>query len=157
MFGSSKGTVLRKPVAKPGTPASGDNGGSERVSAGKGLGGSQDQSKIVAERLEQYHDLKARIHRKLVEQLDLARLNADDESMRAQVQPQDAFGFCRITAHLPGECLRPVGHRPLSPDHSPTRGEGESRSAPGSPARGEGRKTAQRVLLTFSRFSIHRL
>jgi len=90
MFGSSKGTVLRKPIAKPGLLPAGEGAGPDRVAASKGLsaglGGGQDQSKIVAERLEQYHDLKSRIHRKLVEQLDLARLNADDESMRAQVR-----------------------------------------------------------------------
>ncbi len=90
MFGSSKGTVLRKPIVRPGLAPAGEGAGPDRGAPAKGLagglGGGQDQSKIVTERLEQYHDLKSRIHRKLVEQLDLARLNADDESMRAQVR-----------------------------------------------------------------------
>ncbi|MGB9623395.1 MAG: CpaF family protein [Phycisphaerae bacterium] len=90
MFGSSKGTVLRKPIVRPGLAPAGEGAGPDRGAPtkglGGGLGGGQDQSKIVTERLEQYHDLKSRIHRKLVEQLDLARLNADDESMRAQVR-----------------------------------------------------------------------
>jgi pilus assembly protein CpaF len=93
MFGSSKGTVLRKPAAKPALRPSGETLSPERGGASKAgapvagappAGG--DQSKVAAERLEQYYEMKSRIHRKLVEQLDLAHLNADDESVRTQVR-----------------------------------------------------------------------
>jgi len=45
-----------------------------------------EPSKAAAERAEQYHAMKSRIHRKLVEQLDLTHLNADDEAVRSQVR-----------------------------------------------------------------------
>ncbi|MBN1490533.1 MAG: CpaF family protein [Phycisphaerae bacterium] len=52
-----------------------------------------DRPKASGEKLEQYYEMKTRIHRKLVEQLDLAHLNADDDSIRAQVR-EVVTGLC---------------------------------------------------------------
>ncbi len=88
MFGSNKGTVLRKLGPKTGPVATADRPAAPRLAPPGSLpaAGGGESSRINAERLEQYHELKARIHRKLVEQLDLTSLNADDETMRTQVR-----------------------------------------------------------------------
>jgi pilus assembly protein CpaF len=46
----------------------------------------KELSKQTSERVEQCYELKGRIHRKLVEKLDLANLNASDEGMREEVR-----------------------------------------------------------------------
>jgi len=82
MFGSSKATATVRPAGPP-RPA--------RLQPGAGGGAPAavprpEPSKAAAERAEQYHAMKSRIHRKLVEQLDLTHLNADDEAVRSQVR-----------------------------------------------------------------------
>ena len=44
------------------------------------------------EKLDQFNELKSRLHRKLVEQLDLTRMTGDDDTMREQVR--------EVVAHL---------------------------------------------------------
>ncbi len=91
MFGSNKGTLLKKPAAKPEGPAGAEKPAPRAPTmklspaGGGGLGGSEP-GRVTADRLEQFNELKTRIHRKLVEQLDLTSLNADDDTIRAQVR-----------------------------------------------------------------------
>ncbi len=63
------------------------------------------------------------------------------KSMRTQIPPQDALGTGGVAAHLPcvGSLLLVHGPSPLPLSRRGERGD------------------SQRVLLTFSRFSIHRL
>ncbi len=44
------------------------------------------KAKVSKEKVEQFNSLKMRLHRKLIDQLDLTRMVGDDESMRAQVK-----------------------------------------------------------------------
>lgn len=54
-----------KPPSKPGTPA---------------------RPKVSKEKSEQFNALKMRLHRKLIDQLDLARMVGDDDTLREQVK-----------------------------------------------------------------------
>lgn len=47
---------------------------------------NQSRKRAVKEKIEQFNALKMRLHRKLIDQLDLARMTGDDESLRAQVK-----------------------------------------------------------------------
>ncbi len=51
----------------------------------------QRVGKVAQEKVDQFNELKTRIHRKLVEQLDLARMTGDDDSIREQVR--EAIGL----------------------------------------------------------------
>ncbi len=44
------------------------------------------ESKVSQDRLSQFYDLKTRIHRKLVEQLDLTSLSNDSQELREEVR-----------------------------------------------------------------------
>ena len=44
------------------------------------------KTKVNKEKSEQFNALKMRLHRKLIDQLDLARMVGDDETLRAQVK-----------------------------------------------------------------------
>jgi len=89
MFGTSRGTTLRKLTPRPVERAAVEPSPARPpVTPTKPTGtpGTAESGKVAADRLEQYYELKSRVHRKLVEQLDLAHLTGDDESMRAQVR-----------------------------------------------------------------------
>ena len=45
-----------------------------------------NKSRVSREKTEQFNKLKVRLHRKLIEQLDLARMAGDDDARRAQVK-----------------------------------------------------------------------
>lgn len=47
---------------------------------------AQPKARAAKEKIEQFNALKMRIHRKLIDQLDLARMTSDDDAMRAQVK-----------------------------------------------------------------------
>ena len=47
---------------------------------------SQKPSKVDQEKREQYYELKAQLHRKLVDQLDITRVSADEGELREQVR-----------------------------------------------------------------------
>ena len=57
--------TAKAPPAKPGPPA---------------------RTKVSKEKVEQFNALKMRLHRKLIDQLDLARMVGDDETLREQVK-----------------------------------------------------------------------
>ena len=46
----------------------------------------QQPSRASQEKVDQFYELKTRLHRKLVEQLDLARLSGEEETLREQVR-----------------------------------------------------------------------
>ena len=47
---------------------------------------AQPKARAAKEKIEQFNALKMRIHRKLIDQLDLARMTSDDDALRAQVK-----------------------------------------------------------------------
>ncbi|UCG17688.1 MAG: Flp pilus assembly complex ATPase component TadA [Phycisphaerales bacterium] len=49
-------------------------------------GSGEPRGRVADERLEAFNQLKSKIHRKLVEQLDMARMADDDDSVRRQVR-----------------------------------------------------------------------
>ncbi|MEK7757600.1 MAG: CpaF family protein, partial [Planctomycetota bacterium] len=48
--------------------------------------GAPGKPKVSKEKVEQFSTLKMRLHRKLIDQLDLTRMVGDDETLRAQVK-----------------------------------------------------------------------
>jgi len=66
----AKAATARAATAKAATPPSGSP---TRIRASK-------------EKIEQFNSLKMRLHRKLIDQLDLARMSSDDDSLREQVK-----------------------------------------------------------------------
>jgi pilus assembly protein CpaF len=48
--------------------------------------GTLPKTKASKEKIEQFNTLKMRLHRKLIDQLDLARMTSDDDSLREQVK-----------------------------------------------------------------------
>jgi pilus assembly protein CpaF len=79
-----------KPPEREGRPVLGPRTGEEGAAtkdANAGSPGTDKKSRIRADddKMEKYYALKTRIHRKLVEQLDLTAMNNDDPTIRDQV------------------------------------------------------------------------
>ena len=85
MFGKIKTSVPQKP---PSQPAAGKPVQERQApkSEPPQPNRSKMDSKSMDERVRSYNELKTRIHRKLVEKLDLQRLSGDDEEIRKQVK-----------------------------------------------------------------------
>ncbi len=94
MFGRSKDIANSKP---PKAPASAPKLPIAKASkAAAPIGASVPEnpqtpeppklSKAEQDKQEQYYELKAQLHRKLVEQLDITRVSAEDGDLRAQVR-----------------------------------------------------------------------
>jgi pilus assembly protein CpaF len=69
---------VRPPSPKPSAPAPSN----ERAKAAP----AKEPAKAAPERRDQFNELKVRLHRKLVEKLDLTRMSGDDDSLRDQVR-----------------------------------------------------------------------
>ncbi len=92
MFGRIKTPIQPKPINSgksvlgPREPSTGGESSSSSDSAPTASKPSVAVSKLVSDdKLEKYFVLKTRIHRKLVEKLDLSAIKADDPSIRDQV------------------------------------------------------------------------
>lgn len=96
MFGKrpqGSGAVASPPLAKtppkPGTPAGAPASTTPAKSAAppaKGASGAAVRSAVSKEKIEQFNSLKMRLHRKLIDQLDLTRMVGDEEQLREQVK-----------------------------------------------------------------------
>lgn len=75
-------SVAPAPV-KPGAPVAG--GKTAPPPAKSGAGGAV-RSQVSKEKIEQFNSLKMRLHRKLIDKLDLTRLVGDEDQLRAQVK-----------------------------------------------------------------------
>src|SRR3972149_616057 len=77
MFGKkSPGNVATPPAPPPSAP--------KPMAAPKPT--SAAKPKVSKEKVEQFNTLKMRLHRKLIDQLDLTRMVGDDETLREQVK-----------------------------------------------------------------------
>ena len=83
MFGRKSATPVATPPGP--TPPMRPKSGSQRPDSGRG-GSAKGASKPHQEKLDQFNELKSRLHRKLVEQLDLTRMTGDEETLREQVR-----------------------------------------------------------------------
>ncbi len=83
MFGKRAPSGVATPRPAPGSPPSVPSKPS--VPVGK-PGVVAPKPKASKEKVEQFSSLKMRLHRKLIEQLDLTRMSGDDESIREQVK-----------------------------------------------------------------------
>ncbi len=86
MFGK-RTTTLKLPPKAPaagGTPAESSTARSKPP--GTTAPGAESKPKVGDDKLEAFNQLKSRIHRKLVEQLDMARMTGDDDTVRQQVR-----------------------------------------------------------------------
>lgn len=80
MFGKRAPTVISPPApaaAKPAPPP---------PSTAAAKTAPQSKPKVSKEKIEQFSSLKMRLHRKLIDQLDLTRMTGDDDTLRAQVK-----------------------------------------------------------------------
>ncbi len=89
MFGRMKAPLTAKtpPGARPGKsvlPQRGEEG-SASDPTGQAPSEQKKAPRVSDEKLEKYYELKTRIHRKLVEQLDFSAMNNDDPNLRDQV------------------------------------------------------------------------
>jgi len=82
LFSKGKKEFEGVSAGKPSVP-----GGSSNPAEPSGGNGDQVKRRVLSERLQQFQDLKSRIHRKLVDRLDLTKLDTEDgESVREQVR-----------------------------------------------------------------------
>lgn len=72
-------------VASPPPPATGQAPGAPKVNPGA-RSATPNRARPSKEKIEQFTALKMRLHRKLIDQLDLARMAGDDDALRAQVK-----------------------------------------------------------------------
>ncbi len=97
MFGKrpqGSGTVATPPVpktpAKPAAPAAGaappPSAAKSAAAPAKGNSGGAVRNAVSKEKIEQFNSLKMRLHRKLIDQLDLSRMVGDEEQLREQVK-----------------------------------------------------------------------
>ena len=94
MFGKrSPANVATPPAAKPSTSGRppGQNGapkpgGVARPAPSPPKPGSSPGSLASKEKIEQFNALKMRLHRKLIDQLDLTRMVGEEEDLRVQVK-----------------------------------------------------------------------
>jgi len=86
MFGKKMpGNVVAPPRPPQATGTSGAPG-SPPVAPPSSAPVSPKRAKASKDKIEQFNGLKMRLHRKLIDQLDLARMTGDDESLREQVK-----------------------------------------------------------------------
>ncbi len=88
MFGKQPSPAMARPRVSPEPPKLADarpeaEDASPQQAKDKASG---SKAKAAQEKIDQANALKTRIHRKLVEKLDLTRLTGDDESLREQVR-----------------------------------------------------------------------
>jgi len=76
--------VFGKSKASAGNKVNGN--GSHPTGAAVAEPPASHQAKATQERVNQFYELKTRIHRKLVEQLDMTHISGDDEVVREQVR-----------------------------------------------------------------------
>jgi len=81
MFGKRQPTTV---IAPPTAPAVASK--TTGVSAAAPKPSAQVKPKVSKEKVEQFNTLKMRLHRKLIDQLDLARMVGDDDTLREQVK-----------------------------------------------------------------------
>ncbi len=91
MFGKRSPTGVATPsgpaAAKPApTSPSSVAPGAPGGAAAPASAASKQKPKVSKEKTEQFNILKMRLHRKLIDQLDLARMVGDEETMRGQVK-----------------------------------------------------------------------
>lgn len=96
MFGkrlsSSAATTRDPPKAAPGQPPAPSPGVAHAPPPRPPAQASPAKSKASREKIEQFNALKMRLHRKLIDQLDLTRMVGDEDTLREQVK--------EIVAHL---------------------------------------------------------
>jgi len=85
LFGKFKGFSSKEAAAQQ--PRLGGRGTAAAVAQRPVQQQSQTQKRVNRERLEQFYELKSRIHRKLVDQLDLSKLSAEqNDEFREQIR-----------------------------------------------------------------------
>src|SRR6478736_1257195 len=90
MFGKIKTPIAPKPASGTGKSVLGPRPteGPPAASGESASATTSDKAKLRPgndDKIEKYYQLKTRIHRKLVEQLDLGAMNQDDPTLRDQV------------------------------------------------------------------------
>ncbi|MHC4093778.1 MAG: hypothetical protein ACYSVY_26485, partial [Planctomycetota bacterium] len=80
MFGRKNTATAARPTTGPDTPPA------ERPPPGHAAPPRAGPPNAARERADQFNELKKRLHRKLVEQLDLTRMTGDDDTLREQVR-----------------------------------------------------------------------
>lgn len=80
MFGKRTTTTIKLPPKAQGQPAHPETPRAQPPTGGP------PKIKVTDEKLESFNQLKSKIHRKLVEQLDMARMSGDEEELRQQVR-----------------------------------------------------------------------
>ncbi|MFQ5461238.1 MAG: CpaF family protein [Phycisphaerae bacterium] len=84
---SGTATPARPPKAAGGTPQKPGAGASAPAApAKKSIAAKPGKSKVSDEKIEQTNALKMRLHRKLIDKLDLTRMVGDEETLREQVR-----------------------------------------------------------------------
>lgn len=76
----------KEPVQKAANPSEGQQLQPPKPVAKKTVASKPKQSKASRDKADQFNALKVRLHRKLIEKLDLARMVGDDDSLRSQVK-----------------------------------------------------------------------
>ncbi len=82
MFGKRSSTN----VATPPPPAPAPPPANKPAIVASKTANPQGKAKVSKEKVEQFNTLKMRLHRKLIDQLDLTRMVGDDETLREQVK-----------------------------------------------------------------------
>jgi pilus assembly protein CpaF len=80
VFGRKNTATAARPTTGPDTPPA------ERPPPGHAAPPRAGPPNAARERADQFNELKKRLHRKLVEQLDLTRMTGDDDTLREQVR-----------------------------------------------------------------------
>ncbi len=86
MFGKKVPGNVVTPPRPPQTSGPSGASGSPPVAPPSSIPVSSRRPKASKDKIEQFNALKMRLHRKLIDQLDLARMSGDDESLREQVK-----------------------------------------------------------------------
>jgi pilus assembly protein CpaF len=87
VFGKRTTTTLKlPPKAPPAGNAPAQTARPKRPAPSAPPPPAEGKPKVKDDKLEAFNQLKTRIHRKLVEQLDMARMTGDDETVRRQVR-----------------------------------------------------------------------
>jgi len=85
MFGKKSSSVVATPPA-PGPSTIQSTPGIPKPSVTPKPTSAPTKPKVSKEKVEQFNTLKMRLHRKLIDQLDLTRMVGDDETLRGQVK-----------------------------------------------------------------------
>ncbi len=92
MFGKKMpGNIVTPPKPASGPPASGaapalSQGPGSSVASPPKKSGSPSKGRASKEKIEQFNGLKMRLHRKLIDQLDLTRMVGDEDTLREKVK-----------------------------------------------------------------------